>query len=73
LWLTVTNLAGPANIYGAGRAMLDLNRLGAEVAAINTARPRVVDLLTGELVDLNAIRAEPMLPRLLQINTGRGL
>ena len=53
--------------------MLDLNRLGAEVAAINTARPRVVDLLTGELVDLNAIRAEPMLPRLLQINTGRGL
>jgi hypothetical protein len=32
----------PANIYGAGRAMLDLNRLGAEVAAINTARPRVV-------------------------------
>jgi hypothetical protein len=31
----------PANIYGAGRAMLDLNRLAPEVAAINHARPRV--------------------------------
>lgn len=31
----------PANIFGAGRAMLDLNRLGPEVAAINDARPRV--------------------------------
>ena len=31
----------PANIYGAGRAMLDLNRLSPEVTAINNARPRV--------------------------------
>jgi hypothetical protein len=32
----------PANIFGAGRAMLDLNRLAVEVTAINHARPRVV-------------------------------
>jgi hypothetical protein len=31
----------PINIYGASRAMLDLNRLSAEVTAINNARPRV--------------------------------
>lgn len=31
----------PANIFGAGRAMLDLNRLAPEVAAINKAKPRV--------------------------------
>ncbi len=31
----------PANIFGAGRAMLDLNRLAPEVTAINQARPRV--------------------------------
>ncbi len=31
----------PANIFGAGRAMLDLNRLAPEVTAINHARPRV--------------------------------
>ncbi|MEI8041196.1 MAG: beta-galactosidase [Verrucomicrobiota bacterium] len=31
----------PANVYGAGRAMLDLNRLAPEVTAINTAPPRV--------------------------------
>jgi hypothetical protein len=31
----------PANVYGAGRAMLDLNRLAPEVTALNTARPRV--------------------------------
>jgi len=31
----------PANIFGAGRAMLDLNRLAPEVTAINNARPRV--------------------------------
>jgi hypothetical protein len=31
----------PANVYGAGRAMLDLNRLATEVTAINTAKPRV--------------------------------
>ena len=31
----------PANVYGAGRAMLDLNRLSPEVTAINTAKPRV--------------------------------
>lgn len=31
----------PANVYGAGRAMLDLNRLAREVTAINTAKPRV--------------------------------
>jgi hypothetical protein len=31
----------PANVYGAGRAMLDLNRLAPEVTAINTAKPRV--------------------------------
>lgn len=31
----------PANIFGAGRAMLDLNRLSPEVTAINNARPRV--------------------------------
>ncbi len=31
----------PANIFGAGRAMLDLNRLASEVTAINEARPRV--------------------------------
>lgn len=31
----------PANVYGAGRAMLDLNRLGAEVAAVNAVRPKV--------------------------------
>lgn len=31
----------PANVYGAGRAMLDLNRLTSEVTALNTAWPRV--------------------------------
>ena len=31
----------PANVYGAGRAMLDLNRLATEVTAINTAPPTV--------------------------------
>ncbi len=31
----------PANVYGAGRAMLDLNRFGTEVAAINQASPQV--------------------------------
>lgn len=31
----------PANVYGAGRAMLDLNRLSAEVTAINSAPPSV--------------------------------
>jgi hypothetical protein len=31
----------PANIFGAGRAMLDLNRLAPEVTAINHARPRI--------------------------------
>ena len=31
----------PANAYGAGRAMLDLNRLAPEVTALNTAKPRV--------------------------------
>ncbi len=31
----------PANVYGAGRAMLDLDRLAPEVTAVNTARPRV--------------------------------
>ena len=31
----------PANVYGAGRAMLDLNRLAPEVTALNTAKPRV--------------------------------
>jgi hypothetical protein len=31
----------PANVYGAGRAMLDLNRLSPEVEAINAAKPRV--------------------------------
>ena len=48
VWETAadSSLAGsiyfrPANVYGAGRAMLDLNRLAPEVAALNTARPRV--------------------------------
>jgi hypothetical protein len=31
----------PANIFNAGRAMLDLNRLSPEVTAINNAKPRV--------------------------------
>ena len=31
----------PANVYGAGRAMLDLNRLAPEVTALNTAKSRV--------------------------------
>jgi len=31
----------PANGYGAGRAMLDLDRLAPEVTALNTANPRV--------------------------------
>ena len=31
----------PANTYGAGRAMLDLQRLAPEVTALNNARPRV--------------------------------
>src|ERR1035438_5299906 len=31
----------PANIFGAGRAMLDLNRVAPEVTVINNARPRV--------------------------------
>jgi hypothetical protein len=31
----------PANVYGAGRAMLDLNRLAPEVTALNAAKPRV--------------------------------
>ena len=31
----------PANVYGAGRAMLDLDRLAPEVTALNQAKPRV--------------------------------
>jgi hypothetical protein len=31
----------PANVYGAGRAMLDLNSCAREVAAINQEKPRV--------------------------------
>jgi len=31
----------PANVYGAGRAMLDLNRLAPEVTALNAAKLRV--------------------------------
>ncbi|HSU54462.1 MAG TPA: beta-galactosidase, partial [Candidatus Dormibacteraeota bacterium] len=31
----------PANIYGAGRAMLDLNRLSREVKTVNEAKPSV--------------------------------
>lgn len=31
----------PANIFGADRALLDLNRLASEVTAINNAKPRV--------------------------------
>ncbi|HVU99973.1 MAG TPA: beta-galactosidase [Verrucomicrobiae bacterium] len=31
----------PANVYGAGKSMLDLARLGGEATAINEARPRV--------------------------------
>jgi hypothetical protein len=31
----------PANVYGAGRAMLDLNRFAGEAAAINRLPPRV--------------------------------
>ena len=31
----------PANVYGAGRAMLDLDRLAPEVRALNVAQPRV--------------------------------
>jgi hypothetical protein len=31
----------PANVYGAGQAMLDLDRLAPEVTALNTAKPRV--------------------------------
>lgn len=31
----------PANVYGAGRAMLDLNRFAAEAAALNQLPPRV--------------------------------
>ena len=34
----------PGNVWAAGRAMLDLNRLADEVAAINRARPRVAIL-----------------------------
>jgi hypothetical protein len=34
----------PANIYGASKAMLDLNRLGEEVSAIERATPRVAML-----------------------------
>jgi len=42
----VTDLQGtiyhrPANIYAAGRAMLDLNRLAEEVAAVSRVRPKV--------------------------------
>jgi hypothetical protein len=41
-----TSLSGsiyfrPANVYGAGRAMLDLNRFASEAAAINLLKPRV--------------------------------
>jgi hypothetical protein len=31
----------PANVFGAGRAMLDLDRLAPDVTALNTAKPRV--------------------------------
>ncbi len=31
----------PANVYGAGRAMLDLNRLAPEVTALNQSKPRI--------------------------------
>jgi hypothetical protein len=31
----------PANVYGAGRAMFDLNRLAPEVRALNTAKPSI--------------------------------
>jgi hypothetical protein len=48
VWETAgdSSLAGsiyfrPANVYGAGRAMFDLNRLSPEVTALNTAKPRV--------------------------------
>jgi hypothetical protein len=48
VWETAgdSSLAGsiyfrPANVYGAGRAMLDLDRLAPEVAALNTAQARV--------------------------------
>ena len=34
----------PANIYAAGRTMLDLNRLANEVAAVNRVRPKVAIL-----------------------------
>jgi len=31
----------PANVYGAGRAFIDMNRFAGEVAAIDRARPRI--------------------------------
>jgi hypothetical protein len=34
----------PANIYAAGEAMMDLNRFGSEVAAINQQHPRIAML-----------------------------
>ncbi len=36
----------PANIYGGGKAMLDLNRLAQEVTAINQAKPKVAILFS---------------------------
>jgi len=36
----------PANIYGGGKAMLDLNRLAEEVTAINQAKPKVAILFS---------------------------
>ncbi|NLX05679.1 MAG: hypothetical protein GXY33_11105 [Phycisphaerae bacterium] len=48
-WITPFAVNGsiyvrPANLFAAGRAMLDLNRLAAEVSAVNAARPRAAIL-----------------------------
>jgi len=40
-WLAGSIYLRPANMYAAGRTMLDLNRLAPEVAAVSQAKPKV--------------------------------
>jgi len=47
--------------------LVNLNKETKTVQLPRWANQPALDLLSGETMDLNAIRAEPMLPRLLQI------
>jgi hypothetical protein len=47
--------------------LLNLNKEAKTVRLPGWAKKQALDLLSGENVELNAISAEPMVPRLLQI------